>query len=92
MLNKKSMVEKRIEDALNNAKHKNIGYISVKINGININYFNVNDEEVSLGLQYPITNENMDNILLSEKVKLYGDFYGDSFTGFLVETIDFITK
>lgn len=92
MLNKKTLVEERIKNALDNAKHKNIGYIDVKVNGKNINYYNVNDDEVKLGLQYPITEENINNILLASKTKLYGDFYGDGFSGFLVETIDFIIE
>lgn len=92
MLNKKQLVENRISELLSNAKHGNIGYINIKINDININYFNVKDEDVSLGLQYPISNENMDNILLAKNIKFYGDFYGDGFSGLLVETIDFKTK
>lgn len=92
MLNKKSLVENRILELLNGAKHKNIGYINIRINGVNINYFNVDDQEINLGLQYPINDENMNNILSATKVRLNGDFYGDGFSGFLVEEINFITE
>lgn len=92
MLNKKTLVENRISELLSNAKHGNIGYIDIRVNGKNINYFNVNDEDIKIGLQYPITEENINNVLLAKEVKLNGDFYGDGFSGFLVETLNFITE
>lgn len=92
MLNKKSLVENRIKELLDNAKHKNLGYIDIRINGKNVNYFNVDDKDIKIGLQYPITEESVNNILLAKEVKLNGDFYGDGFSGFLVETLNFITE
>lgn len=91
-LNKKSLVENRIVEFLNNSKFGNLGYISIKLNGKKINYFNVNNVDCKDGLQENITDDNANSILLANKVTVDGDYYGNSFTGFLIETLDFITE
>lgn len=92
MLNKKVLVENRINEFLNNSKFGNLGYILVKVNGEKVNYFNVNNPDCKNGLQENITDDNANRILLAKKVTVDGDYYGDSFTGFLIETLDFITE
>lgn len=92
MLNKKGLVENRISEFLNNSKMGNLGYISIKVNGKKINYFNVNNPDCKNGLQEDIKDEVASEILLSTRINIDGDYYGDGRTGFLIETLDFITE
>ena len=92
MLNKKQLVEDKINNFLNNAKVGNLGYISIKLNGVKVNYFNINDVECEDGLQKPLTEEIADVILSAKRINVDGDYYGDGRTGFLIEDLDFITE
>lgn len=92
MNNKKQLVENKINEFLNNAKVGNLGYICIKLNGIKVNYFNINDVECEDGLQKPLTDEIADKIISAKRINVDGDFYGDGRTGFLIEDLDFITE
>ena len=92
MNNKKVLVEEKINEFLNNAKVGNLGYICIKLNGVKVNYFNINDVECEDGLQKPLTEEIADKILSAKRINVDGDYYGDGRTGFLIEDLDFITE
>ena len=92
MSNKKQLIEERISEFLNNAKVSNLGYITIKLNGVKVNYFNINDVECEDGLQKPLTEEIADKIISSKRINVDGDYYGDGRTGFLIEDLDFITE
>jgi hypothetical protein len=92
MNNKKQLVEERISEFLNNAKVGNLGYITIKVNGVKVNYFNINDVECEDGLQKPLDNEIADKILSAKRINVDGDYYGEGRTGFLIEDLDFITE
>lgn len=92
MENKKVLVENKISDFLNNAKVGNLGYITIKVNGVKVNYFNINDVECEDGLQKPLTEEIADKILSAKRINVDGDYYGEGRTGFLIEDLDFITE
>ena len=91
-MNKKQQVEDKINAFLNNAKVGNLGYICIKVNGVKVNYFNINDVELENGLQKPLTEETADIILSAKRINVDGDYYGDGRTGFLIEDLDFITE
>lgn len=91
-MNKKQIVENKISDFLNNAKVGNLGYITIKVNGVKVNYFNINDVELEDGLQKPLTEETADKILSAKRINVDGDYYGEGRTGFLIEDLDFITE
>lgn len=92
MENKKVLVENKINAFLNNAKVGNLGYICIKLNGVKVNYFNINDVELENGLQKPLDDETADIILSAKRINVDGDYYGDGRTGFLIEDLDFITE
>lgn len=92
MLDKKGLVENRISEFLNNSKVGNLGYITIKVNGVKINYFNINDVELEDGIQKPLTEETADKILSAKRINVDGDYYGEGRTGFLIEDLDFITE
>lgn len=92
MLNKKGLVENRIKELLTNSKFGNLEYVSIKVNGTKVNYFNINNPDCKNGLQENISEEISNNILLANRVNIDGDYYGDSFTGFLIESLDFVTE
>ena len=92
MNNKKVLVEEKILNFLNNAKVGNLGYICIKLNGVKINYFNINDVECENGLQKPLDDEIADIILSAKRINVDGDYYGEGRTGFLIEDLDFITE
>lgn len=91
-MNKKQLVEDKINNFLNNAKVGNLGYICIKLNGVKVNYFNINDVECEDGLQDPIKDEIADDILSAKRINVDGDYYGEGRTGFLIEDLDFITE
>lgn len=92
MENKKVLVENKINAFLNNAKVGNLGYICIKLNGVKVNYFNINDVELENGLQKPLDDETADIILSAKRINVDGDYYGEGRTGFLIEDLDFITE
>lgn len=92
MSNKKVLVEEKINEFLNNAKVGNLGYICIKLNGVKVNYFNINDVECEDGLQEVLTDETADKIISAKRINVDGDYYGDGRTGFLIEDLDFITE
>lgn len=92
MSNKKQQVEDKINAFLNNAKVGNLGYLTIKVNGVKVNYFNINDVECENGLQKPLDDEIADVILSAKRINVDGDYYGDGRTGFLIEDLDFITE
>lgn len=91
-MNKKQLVEDKINNFLNNAKVGNLGYICIKLNGVKVNYFNINDVELENGLQKPLDDETADIILSAKRINVDGDYYGEGRTGFLIEDLDFITE
>lgn len=91
-MDKKQLVENKINNFLNNAKVGNLGYVCIKVNGVKVNYFNINDVELENGLQKPLDDETADIILSAKRINVDGDYYGDGRTGFLIEDLDFITE
>ena len=91
-MNKKQLVEDKINNFLNNAKVRNLGYICIKLNGVKVNYFNINDVELEDGLQKELTEEIADKIISAKRINVDGDYYGEGRTELLIEDLDFITE
>lgn len=85
---KKQLIVEKIKKVLSTAKHGNIGYLGIYLNGDLIGHIDTEDG-FEIELKKDCDDTTIDKVVNSDHCKLTGDYYGDMFSGFLIEDIRF---